>query len=79
MRKAKPRAPCVCSGLAGGGEASCSGQRPPLLPGAYCKRVQDETPTRKHFLPVLVRRSASRECHGEFQKAAFAWVWSAGD
>lgn len=72
----------MCSGLAGGGEASCSGPRPPLLPRAYCKCVQDETPTRKHFLPVLVSGSASCECRGgcgEFERAAFAWVWSAGD
>lgn len=72
----------MCSGLAGEGEASCSVPRPPLLPGAYCKCVQDETPTIKHFLPVPVSRSASCKCHGgcgEFERAAFARVWSAGD
>lgn len=72
----------MCSGLAGGGEASCSGPRPLLLPHAYCKCVQDETPTRKHFLPVPVSGSASCECRGsreEFERAAFACVLSAGD
>lgn len=72
----------MCSGLAGERWSSCSGPRPPLLPGAYCKCVQDETPNRKHFLPVPVSESTSSKGHGgcgEFDRAAFAWVWSAGD
>lgn len=72
----------MCSGLAGEGKTSCSGWRPSLLPGAYCKCVQDETPTRKHFLPAPLSGSASCECHegcGEYERAGFAWVWSAGD
>lgn len=68
----------MCSGLAGERWSSCSGPRPPLLPGAYCKCVQDETPNRKHFLPVPVSQSTSSKGHGGCGEFAFAWVWSAG-
>lgn len=72
----------MCSGLARETWGSCSGLRPRLLPGAYCKCVQDETPNRKRFLPVCVSESTSSKGHGrcgEFDRAAFAWVWSAVD
>lgn len=61
----------MCPKLARGNKTSCSGWRPSLLPGAYCKCVQDETPTSKRFLPAPLSGSASCECCegcGEFVK-----------